>query len=204
MGFTAYDGYVEALGGDGWLNVTMDAGGVQALPEYLKVRVVSSDDKRESFKILEGKLANKGASVAKKGWSWFEWDWDESYFEAGTATVSAVSLTFYRRSGKLFIPGVGEVSAITHPDNPVPLGSHDLEIPDAPHGGGLGYVNQGAKYAKTWFRVGRSGDRYLHCGRATAGCITVTDIDQWDSIYRKLIRARKDLSSVGTVKVLDE
>jgi hypothetical protein len=204
MGFVVYDGYIEPLGGDGWLNVTMDAGGVQALPEYLSVRVLSSDDSRESFRILEGKLATKEASVAKKGWNWWEWDWDKSYFEEGSASVSEVSLTFYRKSSVLVIPDVGEVAAITLAANPVPLGAHDLEIPDAPHSGGLGYISQGAKYAKTWFRVGHNGDRYLHCGRATAGCITVTEIDRWDSIYRKLIRARKNLSSVGTVNVLDE
>jgi hypothetical protein len=37
-----------------------------------------------------------------------------------------------------------------------------------------------------------------------AGCVAVTDIGRWDSIHRKLIRARKDSYSVGTVNVLDQ
>ena len=86
-------------------------------------------------------------------------------------------------------------------DNPVPLGSHNIEIPDAPHSLGSGYLGS-AKYARTWFRVGNKGDRYLHCGQVSLGCITVKDVGSWDKIYEHLIKSRKNNQSVGVIKVV--
>ena len=60
-----------------------------------------------------------------------------------------------------------------------------------------------SRYAKTWFRIGHSGDRYLHPGERSAGCITVKDTKRWTEIYRHLIISRKhDSRSIGVVKVI--
>ncbi len=58
MRFTdAYFGYIEKLGGDGWLRVKFDngAGLIWPLPEYLKVSVIKPGE-REEFVILEGRF----------------------------------------------------------------------------------------------------------------------------------------------------
>jgi hypothetical protein len=43
------------------------------------------------------------------------------------------------RSGaqRLRIDGVGEFSAVVDPRNPIPLGTHRVEIPDEPHDKGV-------------------------------------------------------------------
>jgi hypothetical protein len=43
----------------------------------------------------------------------------------------------------------------------------------------------------TWFRIGHSGDRFLHPCRVSAGCVTVKDIGEWTKIYNYLINSRK-------------
>lgn len=80
---------------------------------------------------------------------------------------------------------------------------YDIEIPDYPHSGGARYEKQ-APRAKTWFRIGHNGERYLHTGGYSLGCITITEIIRWVEIYNKLIKARKgDSISVGILEVID-
>jgi len=90
----------------------------------------------------------------------------------------------------------------THSANPVPRGTYDLEIPYEVHSLASSYARY-SPFATTWFRIGHSGDRYLHPGRISAGCATVTDLRKWTEIYTYLIRARKgDKKSVGTITIL--
>ena len=66
---------------------------------------------------------------------------------------------------------------------------------------GVSYEDR-AKRAKTCFRLGHSGDRYLHTGRISAGCVTVREIQRWDELYAHLIKARNgDGVSVGVLEV---
>ncbi len=93
---------------------------------------------------------------------------------------------------------IAPVNGIIDATNPVPQGKHDIEIPDFQHteyGSGYG------AFATTWFRIGHSGDRYLHPGRVSAGCVTITDISQWPSIWSYLINSRKDNRSVGEITI---
>ncbi|MDP3043181.1 MAG: hypothetical protein Q8N21_02150 [bacterium] len=101
------------------------------------------------------------------------------------------------------IIGDDEYHADDHQDSPWKKGLYDIEIPDYPHLGGSRYKNE-AKWAKTWFRIGHKRERYLHTGRVSLGCITITDVKNWDEIYNKLIKARKgDFISVGALEVVD-
>ncbi len=112
-------------------------------------------------------------------------------------------MKFYIKSKKLEINGLGEFNAKTQDYNPPPTGRHDIEIPYEPHPLGDGYTGQ-AKYAKTWFRIGHHGDRFLYCGSISAGCITVEDIHRWDEIYKHLIISRKGFDGIGTVEIIDK
>lgn len=200
-------GYIEQLGGDGWLKVKFDDGLIWPLPEYTRVLIKSSAE-RETFQILEGRFKGKSASVKKKGWRWDQWDWDKSYFEHevhlgdGCVHKSSVEMIFHKDKKILEINGLGKFAAKTDSQNPIPNGNYDIEIPYEPHRSSFRYEAQ-AKYYRTWFRVGNSGDRFLHCGNISAGCLTVTDVDKWDLIYQHLIVSRKDFQSVGTVNVKD-
>ena len=189
----------------GWLRVKLNDGFIWPLPEFLNVLVTKSGD-REEFEILEGRLKGRKASVKKKGWRWD--DWDGSFFERdirqGHPYRGPARMTFYIKSKKLEIEGLaGDFDAETYSENPTPTGIHDIEIPYEPHPGGDFYTGQ-ARYAKTWFRIGHSGDRFLHCGQRSSGCITVTDIHRWDEIYKHLIISRNDLDSIGTVEIIDK
>ncbi len=56
----------------------------------------------------------------------------------------------------------------------------------------------------SWFRIGHIGERYLHTGNHSLGCITMTEVERWDEIYDKLIKARKgDFLSVGMLEIVD-
>lgn len=203
-----YSGYIERIRPDGWLSSKLSDGKIISLPEYLRIYVEKSKD-RETFEIMERAYKGQKASVKIKGVT--KDDADGSYFEKtlsgrhisrGKPHTSAAKLIFYRKSKKLKYKDI-EISAYTLWINKVPLGTHDLEIPDAPHKGGSGYTKE-ANYARTWFRIGHEGDRYLHCGQQSAGCITVTDIGEWDMLYKYLILSRKSTISVGTVEVIDQ
>jgi hypothetical protein len=125
-----------------------------------------------------------------------------SYFTTSCRRRAPVILTFNRETEKLSIEGLGTYHVITYKSNPISKGIHDIEMPDAPHRLGSGYLSD-SRYSKTWFRVGHSGDRYLHPGTRSAGCITVKDTKRWTEIYRRLIISRKhDSRSVGVVKVI--
>ena len=96
--------------------------------------------------------------------------------------------------------GTAVYSAISD-DEPVTPGTYDLEIPDAPHQGGLHYPE--APHARTWFRIGHRGDRYLHPGHGSLGCVTVTETARWEELYDLLIVGRKgDGISVGILRVV--
>ncbi len=66
MSCESYFGYIEKLGGNGWLRVKLNDGFTWPLPEFLKGLVTKSGD-REEFEILEGRFKGKKASVKKKG-----------------------------------------------------------------------------------------------------------------------------------------
>ncbi len=179
---------------DGWLMVKID--GIKstvALPAYLKVRVDRIDSKREYFTILEGVYRGKSASVKLKtdGSSQFVSDIQHQTEVYATYSISRKTFTLKNKKYK----------TVDYPNLQWKKGLYDIEIPDAPHRGRL---NNTIKRAATWFRVGHSGDRYLHTGQRSLGCITVIENDRWLEIYNILIKARKDdFTSVGIIEVID-
>ena len=93
--------------------------------------------------------------------------------------------------------------SIDYKNSPWEKGLYDIEIPDYPHLVGARYEKQ-APRAKTWFRIGHNGEKYLHTGGRSLGCITVTKNTRWAEIYNALIKARKgDSVSVGILEVID-
>jgi hypothetical protein len=176
----------------GWLTVIDEGGGRIALPETLCVEVFRVAEGREHFTITEGPHRGKRASVRLNS--------------DGSSALSAVDprgraiKATYSVSRKALTVGTVTVQTVDYPLKPWTLGIYDIEIPDAPHRGGLRYPE--ATRSRTWFRVGHTGDRYIHTGAASAGCITVVDRTKWDQICATLIRGRKgDRVSVGTIEV---
>lgn len=176
----------------GWLTVLDEAGKRIALPETLCVEIFRIADGREHFTITEGPYRGKRASVRLNS--------DGSSVLSGTDPRGRPVKATYSVSRKTFTIGTANYQTVDDPLKPWPLGIYDIEIPDAPHKGGLNYPE--ASRSRTWFRVGHSGDKYIHTGAASAGCVTVVDRAQWDQICATLIKGRKgDRVSVGTIEV---
>ncbi|CAM3817191.1 hypothetical protein [Paracidovorax anthurii] len=183
-------------GSDGWLNAKREgSGAIIALPEMLQVEFHASADSRDQFTVQEGVERGKKFSV-KSG-----------YLKTGNpGWRGTASLQFSLGQQRLTFPG-GQIKAITHPRNPIRLGSHPIQLPDFPHSMGAIYSNQ-SPYAKTWFYLGQghaipgNNDRYLHPGSVSAGCITV-DPGEWTTLYKYLILCRRgDGTTMGTVTVV--
>jgi hypothetical protein len=151
---------------------------------------------RDFFTILEGPHEGKKAFVKTRGsGSWFQpaRPNGSAHLIFEMETDGSDGLTW----GTLSFSG-GNVKAFTETDEMPTQGTHDLRIPDAPHKGGRDYLGS-CKKPMTWFRIGNNGDRYVHPGTGTRGCITVP-LEHWDRVYDYLINARKgDLQTVGTV-----
>jgi hypothetical protein len=181
----------------GWLNVrySNDNSTYPPLPQYLRVEYSGTQAGRDSFLIQEGRPAGRHATVKRR-------EDGSSYLADGSPWLPAGTIFFAVKSGALWYGVAGPVNVTTDPGNPQPYGTFDLEIPDEVHPLGEAYESQSI-YSKSWFRVGHSGDRYLHTGSISAGCTTCTDIGSWTDIYNYLIRRRKgDGRSVGSMKVI--
>ena len=186
--------FVAGLNPNSWLSVRLDAGFGKELPHLLAVQLVESAAEAIRFLIIEGRYKGELAQIsAAPGHDYLRQ-------EIGVRRDSA-QMTLFRGAQRLLIKGVGEFSVLVDPRNPIQLGTYRVEIPDEPHEKGRPYLDR-SKYARTWFRIAEQGDRYLHTGEVSAGCVTVDAVASWDDICRMLLRSRLDSQAVGTIEVL--
>jgi len=180
----------------GWLAVRLeDDKSVVSLPAYLEVKIEYIDTKREYFTILEGPYRGRPASVKLR-------DNSSSWFLTGVQYEPMIRAK-YSISQKILILKGKKYKTVDYPEMPWLRGVYDIEIPDYPHKGGRNYLKK-SKRAMTWFRIGHSGERYLHTGAWSLGCITIIETERWMEIYNALIKARKgDFMSVGVLEVID-
>lgn len=182
--------------GKGWLKVRIeDNKTIESLPAFLKVKPKYSDNKREYFIPLEGVYRDKLVSsrLQDDGSSNLIPDMQHDPMARVSYSISKRILTI---NGKTY-------ATVDYKNAPWEKGLYDIEIPDYPHSLGSRYEKE-APRAKTWFRVGHRGDRYLHTGGRSLGCITVIETKRWAEIYDALIRARKgDSASIGTLEIIN-
>jgi len=185
---------VEKGTGKGWLVVKFAGEPDKSIPAYIKLKIERVDAKREYFTILEGAYRGKSASVEISG--------DSSLrLITGIKHEPSARITYSILKKILTLKGK-KYKADDDPKNPWKKGLYDIEIPDHPHEGGLKYPEAGR--GTVWFRIGHSGERYLHPGLVSAGCISITETVRWMEIYNTLIKARKgDFMSVGILEVVD-
>jgi hypothetical protein len=148
---------------------------------------------------LESKVAVR--QLFDSSWIWSLADDGSSHLIVDVKFTSNVQAR-YSISQKIFTLNNTAYQATDHPDTPWRKGFYDIEMPDAPHRGGQYYPE--AQKAVVWFRIGHDGERYLHPGQRSLGCLTIIDVTRWGELYAVLIRARKgDELSVGTLEVVD-
>ncbi len=183
-------------GMDGWLLIRSEPSGANVpIPEYLQVELTASNAGRDFFTVLEGVYRGRKFSVKSGNLS------------ARRPEYRGPALLTFSASKKTLTYAQGTVKAFTEARNPIPVGAHPIQIPDHPHSIGMGYLGA-TPYAKTWFYLGHGeavshqGDRYLHPGSISAGCVTV-DPAAWTQLYRLLILSRSgDGKTVGRVSVV--
>ena len=188
--------YVADENGDGWV-VTVPERGAEdiSLPYHLKVALEKSEDKRQYFTVREGVLQGVRASVKIESDGTSHLLVENPHTEPAHLTYS-LSRGTLRLNRKVY-------KVLNFPRDPEPWknGLYDIEIPDAPHPGGNIYTSR-ARLAKVWFRIGHGGERYLHAGSVTLGCITLTEVERWDDLCKVLMKARKeDGRNVGTLEI---
>lgn len=181
---------------DGWLKVLLEKNKkTVSLPTFLQIKIDSIIRKRERFMILEGAYRGEMATVKLLA--------DGSSRFVSIIGYAAPAFARYSISQRVFSLNGREYKAINHSSTPWKKGLYDIEIPDAPHRAAREYLAK-AKLAKIWFRVSHSGERYLHAGRVSLGCMTIIEIKKWDKVCEILLKARKgDFMSVGSVEVVD-
>ena len=204
--------------GNVWLNVKAESGKcptpddpdnkICPMSRFTRVKDISKRGGREYFTIVDWPHENKKASVKEKSGTGSRFK-TVSYEDTGGVVT-------YNRSKKELTFGSNSSPIKTFMSNPLPPGSYKLRLPDAPHAGGNVYKNL-SPYANVWFKIDQSVDnlnRYLHLGRATAGCVTCgeagnaggTDDDRkrWTEVYNYLINRRLGGGTkyVGKLKVV--
>lgn len=180
---------------DGWLKGKRDSDGeVINLPSHLKVSYKHTKLKREYITILEGVLQDTYVSITLDPHG-------KSYLSEKNPHTNSVSLT-YSISKKTLTFLNKTYTTIDYQESRWEKGRYDIEIPDYSHAGGHNYPD--AKLATVWFRVGHTGERYIHTGKYTLGCITLTEQKKWDALCAILMKARKgDGRSIGVLEVID-
>lgn len=189
--------YAEDVDGHGWLRVRPDTTGEEfSIPVHLKVRYDTAYEGREYFIILEGVKKGVTASVSEKSDG-------TSRFSKINSHRKPVNLT-YSLSKKTLQCDRKKYKTTDYPDAPWIKGVYDIAIPDYPHELGLRYAKD-VSHATTWFRINhRDGDRYVHTGGISRGCITIIERGRWDELYAVLISARKDDGMhIGTLTVIN-
>jgi len=182
---------------NGWLKVKMTDGEIVFLPAFLKVQSEYIERGREHFIILEGSYKNQKASVSLD-----DENNNNSRLLSDVKYEPVIRLKYSISKKKLIIDNK-KYQATDHADAPWKKGWYDIELPDYPHNDPGNYINISSRF-KTWFRIGHEGERYLHTGRVSLGCITIIEVEKWNEIYDKLIKARKgDFLSVGVLEVTD-
>lgn len=181
---------------DGWFQVVLEKNNkIVSLPSFLQIKPDNIIGKRERFTILEGVYRGEIATVKllPDGSSRFI-----SIIKYEPATFANYSL-----SRKIFILNGKEYKATDHPETPWQKGIYDIGIPGAPKKLGERYLDK-ARLAKVWFLIGHAGERFLHPGRISRGCMTIIEVEKWDKLCELLLKSRKaDFMSVGIVEVID-
>ena len=196
--------YVKNVSKRGWLTVRHEDGLTEpkVLPYALKVQVIEIKEGREFFIVQEGPLMGHKMSIRLTNEG-------KSFLTEENLHTRSIHLIYSRENEIVQIAGTNKSYwAVLDFANPIANGIYDLEIPYEPHHRYGQYYEKYSIYAKTWFRIGHSGDRYLHFGRYSAGCITVRkqwyNSERWTEIYQLLISSRKgDSKSIGTIEIVD-
>lgn len=180
---------------NGWIIARLSSGISITLPAGTAVEMIEKKQGREYFKVLEGSYKGVEASIALS-------QGGVTHLTKFVDRKSACEMKLLRESWVLQIAGLGNFEVLKmKPAEMIYPGIYRICLPDIPHGAGKSYRST-ARHAETWFRLGDENDRYIHPGTRTRGCITITDLNSWETIYNYIMTCRQDDAHIGTLEVI--
>lgn len=196
------ESYYVKTKSDGWLGFKLEDDSIISLCDYTRLVYLKEQNDRVYFKIndISSTHNNRICSIKKSAFPLL--------FTKEAYTKKDVLLFLKYKGdtqGTLIVNGKSYTAELTH-NNRIEIGTHRVMRPDSPHGLARGY---GVSGNLVWFPIsvasegGTSRGRYLHVGRVSAGCISISDTDKWVEIYNYLIKYRSinDDKVVCIVKV---
>jgi hypothetical protein len=214
--------YLPEDGGQGFIDVLKtsemsnpETKGIVAFPGYLKVNdlgiKVLNGKKRDYFIPYEGIHKDREMSVTRKsdGGSYLV-----TGYILGPAKIifNPVKANLWYGEGSARVGPIFAQGSTIQGVAPLRDGVYELSVPDEPHldpryPNYQRYLAQ-SSYARVWYpipadqnRDGIDDERFLHCGDASAGCVTVRDVPQWTGIYKYLYNRRLRDGVIGTITV---
>jgi len=165
---------------DGWLQVILEGGKIVGLPYGLKVKQTEfkdpkdpkSKDGLEHIEILEGTYKGIKATAHRKPGT-------NSHFDPNITHGPGRTIRFDLKSQSLYFNNHGPYNAFSGGNfgkfTPISPGTYQLAIPAFATNQTRAQYSRWAIHHKSWFRIGLSvkGDRFLHCGEISEGCVTV-------------------------------
>ncbi len=173
----------------GWIATTIN-NKTFYLPIGLKVKLYKVTNNNEYFEIIEG--PNQG----KKGLIKLKPD-KTSWLTKEIVVQPPIELIYYSDKHIVYIPGLGEFKTAKHDRYPIPKGKYCLLIPDYPQF--VDWYLKHSKYVRIWFRIGYTGNKYMHMGTFSKGCVTVIEKEKWTSIVLYLIHRRTTNKCIGSI-----
>ncbi|QRQ88294.1 hypothetical protein [Cupriavidus oxalaticus] len=222
--------YTKSIDQGGWLAIRVDDR-IVTVPEFVRVSGVGEKDGRYYFTVLEGRYKGKRASlkgeykerclisarrgagaklVAKiQGRKLLRSDkrGDSSnqllavlYFDGKKATITLDSDVDFME----FDPQTRREIGIKH-SKPLPKGTYKIRAPEAAGNAGA-TAFYGVNYHTVWFLVEYAPTNYsnfVHVGHLSEGCVTVYQLEMWESLYKYLISNRLDAEGkyVGVIAI---
>ena len=201
---------------DGWVGALNSSKVRIPLCEYTKIKLLDKRDGRIFFRLLDGNSGHVGEILSMK-----ESGAIEHFFRGkrgGGITIKIQNFSFeeyvysIQRNNQELIQCSGELKyedliiPITlstrsldgyYKDKPLPVGTYNIMAPDYPHSGSYSrFYRQDrmtGQFDLVWFPIEfEENTRYLHMGHISDGCVTVTNINNWESLYHKIIHSRSD------------
>lgn len=200
---------------DGWVYALNSSGSRIPLCEYTKIKLLEKKEGRVYFLVLDGngeevgnKLSMKeegaklylrkdtreeGITIEVQDYNWQEYVYSvqrNEYLIQFSGEIRCFGM-------KISITLASILDGIPKVYNPLPEGDYNLLAPDYPHTGLYSRFyrpdpNQGM-FDLVWFPIEYDNNsRYLHMGHLSEGCVTVTNIKEWEALYHKIIRCRSD------------
>jgi hypothetical protein len=200
---------------DGWVAGLNNSGSRVPLCEYTKVKLLEKKGDRVYFRLLDGNSEEVGNELSMKEEGAIQYlrkdtregeiivevhdfNFEEKVYSVQRG-VYLLQCSGEIRCDGLTIPVTLSTRFVNHAQlyHPLPVGTYSLMAPDYPHTGEYSRFYRPdrtkGQFDLVWFPI-EYGDnsRYLHMGHVSEGCLTVTHINKWETLYHKIIRCRSD------------